>query len=131
MGLKGKGRKLNVSVRLGYPINNMASQRIAHLEIRDQDASIVVIELELDPEQLMALMANTTAYAEAWTPQDLSRLGKRMENGSTVIGGYELTSEQAWALAKEWAATHGWEQVDMSKNNVGKWIAHGRRWVEP
>jgi hypothetical protein len=132
MGLKGKGRELPVSVRLGFPINNQQEQRVARLEIHDETAGVLLLEVELDPAQLMAILGNSAAHVTAWMPKSLNHIGKRMEHESTVIGTkYEMTEEAAQAAATAWAAQNDWHTVSVSATNVGTWVAVGRRWVDP
>jgi hypothetical protein len=132
MGLKGKGRELAVSVRLGFPINNMQSERTARLEIHDETASIMLMEIELSAEQLMALLGNSAAHTTAWMPVRLDHVGKRMETDSTVIGKkWDMTAEAADAAGIAWAFDNGWEQFDIRSTNTGEYVALGRRWVDP
>lgn len=132
MGLRGKGRELPVSVRLGFPINNMQEQRVARLEIHDETAGVLLLEVELDPAQLMAILGSSAAHVTAWMPKTLDHIGKRLETGSTTVGRkYEMTEEAADAAATAWAAENNWQSVYVSANNTGHWVASGRRWVEP
>lgn len=132
MGLKGKGRELSISARLLFPISNHATERTARVEVRDETAGIVLLEFELDPTQLMALLAGSAAYATAWMPTRLDHVGKRMETGHTLIGKkYKMTEEAADAAATAWAAENGWETVDLRADNQANWTAIGRRWVDP
>lgn len=132
MGLRGKGRELPISVQFSVPIHNGHEQKRATFTVRDETARIVLLEFELDPEQFLALLGNSTAYVTGVMPKKLDHVGKRHEHGSTVLGKkYDISVERASADANAWAFENGWETVELHTNNVGDWVATGRRWVDP
>lgn len=131
MGLKGKGRELPVSVRLNFPINMGNNERRAVLEIHDETAAILLLEVELNAEQLLSLLGNSAAHVNAYLPARLDHVGKQMEHGSmTWDDGYTTKEHEARTRAEEWRSAGGWETLDLYQAH-GKWRATGCRWVDP
>lgn len=129
MGLISRGNTLPVSVRLGFPTNQNGSDRRAFLEITDETSSLLMLELEISAEQLMALLGGSTAYVTAGITSRLDRLGKQMQHGSTTWDdGHETKEPEAQARAEAWAAENGWESVSVRQAH-GTWRAIGRRWA--
>jgi hypothetical protein len=132
MGLIQHGNTVPVSVRLAFPINmDSRAPRHAYIEVTDQTSRMVLLEIPLNAEQMMALLGASTVETTAGITRRLDRVGKAMEHGArSWPDGYAVKEPEARERAEAWRAENGWDVVELSQSH-GVWRAIGRRWVAP
>lgn len=134
MGLKTAGAPvLPMQVRLSFPINGGEGlEQTSRLEIVDDASHMAVMEIEMDPLQLFALLGGKTAYVDAAVTARLDRVGKEMEHTAKHLDRSVFKDQaDADAAAEAWRVAKGWDTASVSRNNVGHWVMTGRRWVTP
>jgi len=132
MGLR-ESKPGEVSIRLGYPTNNTRENRYASLEVTDEASGMMILEVDLEADQLLALMSGSTAYVTATilVPKP-ERVGKLLEVTSTMIRNGTGSTHDQEAAAEATAAGYrdqGWEDVSSRRVRDGINVT-ARRWVE-
>lgn len=85
-----------MSARLRYPTSNVREpNRYASIRIEDEDSGLLIAEVELNPDQLFALMANSTAYGEGRA----NTVGRRF--------GLRRVTQTVHLDRKEWGLGYG------------------------
>lgn len=140
MGYKDDRTTLrNATARLSFPRNSMrpsGNQQYVEITVRDEDANLEIIEIEIEPEDLIRLMGGGQADAvvRLLAPKFMPRLGKEMITGPVVkiegIKGYGKDPEAPQVVAAiEQARAEGWESVDYRFSH-GVHSLHVWKWVE-
>lgn len=133
MGINPGGRTDgHVSIALAHPSSNGGETPIVRVEVTDRASRIVVLQVELDAEQFLSLMANRTAYGPASWTNHTDRIGKVMQHDNVILPSETFPNPEAAKLGAEvWGQENGWTYTDARRNNVGSWVFTGRRWVDP
>lgn len=130
MGLRQR-KPGEVSLRLGYPTNNTREGRYASLEVTDEASGMVILEVDLEPDQLLALMSGSTAYSVAsiLVPKP-ERVGKVLEVASAMVRNGDYYGQEQEVAAQDLVKTYqdqGWEDVTSRRVRDGISIT-ARRW---
>jgi hypothetical protein len=130
--MTAKDPKIAVDARLvfGSGSDDNGPYRYAELQIDDRASSLRILEMRLNPDQLMAFLGSSTARGEADWTQHPERVGRKMEHGSISIP-QTATEEQIAARIESFRHTEGWETIERRKDNKQMWVIVGRRWVAP
>lgn len=133
MGISPGGRTDgHVSIALAHPSSNSGETPIVRLEVTDRASRIVVLQVELDAEQFLNLMANRTAYGPASWTSHTDRIGKVMRHDSAILPPETFPNVEAAKLGAEvWGQENGWTYTDARRNNASSWVFTGRRWDDP
>lgn len=132
MGLKyGKRPTLGIQACIGWDHDD-EGHSYANVTIEDGLSHTVILQFTLDPIQLASFLSGSNANAEAAFTAHPDRIGKLMEHEyKTVPGGAFKDQDDANRAVKQWGVQEGHDTVEARRNNVGRWVFVGRRWVDP
>lgn len=126
-------KKGQVSVRIGYPISNVAPERFARLEVVDDVSGTMILEADIPAAQLLLLMSTSTVTLQANVLVPFpERVGKPMELAQEFIPDVEWQSkreneevaeDRARVLRQEWDLV----QISRPRGNRGHQLTM-RRW---
>lgn len=115
-----------VLITLTYPQGGGA--RHATLRIEDGMSGETLIDVDLTPEQFLAMMSTTaTRVYGARLSDHPERFGKRMENTSTRISHRADLDAEAERVRDAYLAD-GWEQTRIDRTNFGRRVV-AYRWI--
>lgn len=124
-------KKYNVSLQLGYMSNGLV-----YIEIRDRDSSLVLLQIDLTPEDFRNLLSSMNIEADAFILHEAARhrIGKKltvssMEIPESIRPKYNETTApglQDWV--DNLVASEGWDEANIYHHNDG-WKVHLRKWV--
>lgn len=121
----------DVSIRLAYPtfMGSDRGKKAAHLEVIDEASGQLIVDMELNPDQLMDLMSGSSTHVSGATLSSKpERLGRRAQTTSTNVFGFDPeVADRAQTVKAEYLAA-GWEVVDVRQTNFGRRVA-ARRWL--
>lgn len=123
-----------MSARLTYPISNVREpHRYASIRIEDEDSGLMIAEVDLNPDQLFALMANSTAYGEGRANTQGQRFGLRRvtqtvhldrkewglgygadENHNAVQANMKVLRDEGWEVVR-YESVHGRHHIQCVK----------------
>lgn len=120
-----------MSARLTYPTSNVREpNRYASIRIEDEDSGLLIAEIDLNPDQLFALMANSTAYGEGRANTVGRRFGLRRVTASVTL------DRAKWGLDYRTDESHPAIQENMKRLREEGWevvryeSAHGRHRIQ-
>ena len=120
-----------MSARLSYPTSNVREpNRYASIRIEDEDSGLLIAEIDLNPDQLFALMANSTAYGEGRANTVGRRFGLRRVTQTVHLDRKE------WGLGYGTDETHNAVQANMTVLRDEGWevvryeSSHGRHYIQ-
>lgn len=126
-----------MSARLTYPTSNVREpNRYASIRIEDEDSGLLIAEVDLNPDQLFALMANSTAYGEGRANTAGKRFGLKRVTQTVFL------DRQKWNLHYLADETHPSVQENLKALREEGWevlryeVSHGKhriqcvKWVE-
>jgi hypothetical protein len=115
-------RGLRLNARLSYPTSNVrVPSHYATIRVEDEDSGMIVVEVELDPEELFNLMANRTAYGTGFAGARVERYGKRR-----VVETVHLDRAE-WGLTYSSDETHAAIRANVKAYEDAGWTVDYRR----
>jgi hypothetical protein len=120
-----------MSARLTYPtINVREPHRYASIRIEDEDSGLMIAEIDLSPDQLFALMANSTAYGEGRANTVGRRFGRQRVVHTVTLDrkewGLDHLSDESHPAVQANLKTlrdEGWEALRYE-------VSHGRHRIQ-
>lgn len=117
-----------VLITLTHP--HGAGTRRATLHIVDSRSGERLVEVDLTPEQFMAVMSSSaTRVTGAQLPVHPERIGKRSQNVSTNIRSHGEDIDAEAEKVRAAYLTDGWETVRIDRTNFGRRVV-AYRWID-
>lgn len=126
-----------LDILLTYPRSNLDGTH-ARLRVEDPLSGMIIIEVDLDPAQLMQFMSSSTARVRGYISPHLGRVGKKMTHYVVVVPRfrrYEIEGDDAdEGKVKELQSIEAnlresWEAVSRNWTRDGLQLTC-RNWVE-
>jgi hypothetical protein len=127
-----------LSALMTYPRSNTRQpDHYASLRITDEDSGQVVAQIDLNPDQLFNLMANSMAYGEGLANTNAHRFGLHYDHMTVHLDrkewGLEYNSDETHPAIRAHLTTlrevEGWEVVTYESKR-GQHYIHCARWVD-